>query len=548
MKAASQMVALASGGPVMEQAIPSRSAFKDPFAKKSIDGLLVHPVPPVELCFWKQRSSILPQIIRALEVGIESYGYDFIIAEEMNDEKEKAAIWAAIKGEINPLTGLAYAKTIEELLNREIELCERFYDYFSPFESFIDIRRKFRNDRETVGAWAMEVLRDGFGIPCGGEHVPAHEVGLLEKDDTATEIEFARIGRDWKWVTDTRPVFFRRYVQIKGGSKRYYRQFGDPRPLSYINGKTLLSADAKSAATEIIYAPVYVPGTDYGLPDWSSQIYNIGGSHLMEKGNMSYFANSMIPAIFMAILGGGKVTQEELKKLAGEFEKVKGDPSQTKLLAVQLPAGMAENDPTGKANKPDLVLKFLKDQQRNDATHTVYGKINDEKLLSSRAVPPIAIGRSGDYTRATVFGALSMFEDRTCRPERNQFDWTMNRIIVEMRVRFHEFQSRGPDLSDPDSIARLVDACSRAGGLSINGCIQIANKALGTKVPPYPGPDGDLPIAVVLEKIRAQAALQGPRVALTAEDSEKHMKQFTQMFGNWLMHCRDHARRLSDAA
>jgi capsid portal protein len=387
----------------------------------------------------------------------------------------------------------------------------------------------------------MEVLRDAVGIPCGGEHMPSYQVRLLAADSKSTEVMMRRIGHDWRWKIEERDYFFRRFVQIRGGAKRYYKQFGDPREFSYIDGKEITSRDAETSATELIYCPNYVPGTEYGMPDWSGQALNIGGSFRMERGNFRYFANNMIPALFLLVMGGKKIGEKGFKKIMAAFDEAKGDDSQSRLVGVQLPSDASDTSTNGKIDVPKVLLQAMTQYQRNDATHQNYDERNMKKIMSTKRLPPLIIGLSSDYNRATSDAAMLMWERQVCGPERNQFDDQQNRLIVNaMGVRFHEFRSNEPDLSDPEIIARVSDAIGRHGGISINSAIDQGNKLLGTNVPPYPGEDGNLPLDIVLEKMKSRA--QDGGLQLSDENVERTSAAITDFLTKILLYIHDNVK------
>jgi capsid portal protein len=554
-KTVGQVVALVSGsGPTQGKlGAPSRAVIDDPFERMQIDGIVLPPVSPLEWCRLSRVSNILPQMMRALEIGIEGYGYHFPESPEVQTDEQKAEVWAGIEKEMGAMAGTSeverpvhfiVAKDMDELLDRELEALERAFDHFSPFESFVDVRRNLRNDKESIGYWTMETLRDGIGRICGGAHVPSYQVRLTVIDEEPTDFEYRYIGHDWTWRTETRQAYFRRFVQIKGQRKHYYKQFGDPRNYSYLSGREITNPDARTAANELIYCRNYVAGTDYGMPDWSGQAANIGGSYKLEQANFRHFASKMIPAMILLVMGGSQITQGDLDRIFEEFEKIKGDDSENKIMIVQLPSGIQDVAAGGKIDSPKAILQGLTQLQKQDATHLKYNDANIKGLMSARRIPPILLGMSADYNRATSDAAERMFERYVAKPERNQFDFLINRLwVMNMGIRFHEFESKGPDLTDTEVIARVGAAVASMGGVSIDAAIELGNKWLGLDVEPMGGEDGKLPIAVLIEKYRAQS-FQMP-VGLT-EDANTQGR-LTDLLTRTLVHVHEQARRSRDA-
>jgi capsid portal protein len=294
-------------------------------------------------------------------------------------------------------------------------------------------------------------------------------------------------------------------VQIKGGTKRFYKQFGDPRDYDYKTGKIISSDEAniENMATEIIYCPNYVAGTDYGMPDWASQAYNIGGCFRAERGNFRHFANNLIPAIFMLIMGGDRLGKVGINNILNAFDEAKGDDSQSKMVAAQIPSGTVATSSDGKIDQPKVLFHFLRQYQKQDATFRQYIDDCMKKLMSANRVPPILLGLSSDYNRAVAEAALEMFEKLVCRPERNQFDSLINRLILtDMGIRFHEFVSRAPNLSNSETMARVIDSLSKVGGIPQSTARELADRLLDINTPKIEE-YGDDCKEMAIEKLRA---------------------------------------------
>ncbi|MBV6342441.1 hypothetical protein [Candidatus Magnetobacterium casense] len=556
-KACEQLVVLASGSGRSENLMtPSRSVFDDPFEGRTINGMIKPRVPSHVLCLMAHTSIILPQIFRALEIGIESFGHHYkpLLVKE-NDkyydpkDPKKGDIASLIADEPDPVTGEKYGNDMAKVLDGEIERLERFYDNFATYQSFTDVRMQFRSDKEHVGFWTMEVLRDGRSIPCGGEHVPSYQVRLLVRDSRPTDVTIPRVGHNWRWVMDERPYYFRRYVQIRGNAKHYFKQFGDPRNFSYINGKQIADADAASAATEMIFCANYTPGTEYGEPDWLPHMHGIGGVFRAEMENFNFFANKLIPAILLLIMGGARQGDKAIARLLDAFDECKGENSQNRVVAAQIPSGAAEVTAggVGKIDSPKALVHVLTQIQKQDATFQGYIENHIKRLMSSKRIPPLLLGLSSDYNKATSDAAERMCERWIAKPQRNQFDDLQNKTILPaMYIRFHEFESDGPDLSDMDTVARMIDATGRMGGLSINAVRELANKHLGTRMPLYEDREGNMSIQEVVEGIRAQ--FMGSPVQMGEKQKNKMAEALVEMMTDTLLHIRNHAKRLDKAA
>jgi len=272
-RAATKVVALALDTKIG----PSRGAFGDPFESMSISGIIPPPINPQYYCQMARMSNVLPQLFKALEVGIESYGHSYECF--LKTEEEKKLAWDLVKDE-KDVEGkkTITAENIDELLDQEKERLEWVFDYFNPFESFVDIRKKDRADKETIGWWTMEIQRDDVRRISGGGHLPAYQMRLMKMDEDPIYVKIKKLNRKWQWSEVEQAVYFRRFVQVIGNTKRYFKQFGDPRDYSWKTGKPISHPTPENEATEVIYCGNYVAGTPYGMPDWSGQMANVGGS------------------------------------------------------------------------------------------------------------------------------------------------------------------------------------------------------------------------------------------------------------------------------
>ena len=76
-------------------------------------------------------------------------------------------------------------------------------------------------------------------------------------------------------------------------------------------------------------------------------------------------------------------------------------------------------------------------------------------------------GESKDFNRATAESALRFAEDQVFQPERDEFDFLMNRkVLADMGVRFWKFRSQTPVTRDPERMTEMVERLVRVGVLT----------------------------------------------------------------------------------
>src|SRR6185295_11068400 len=109
--------------------------------------------------------------------------------------------------------------------------------------SFVDLRRATRQELEVTGNAYWEVLRTGAGQIGRFVQVPAYSVRLLPLDTEAVEVrERVRIS---PIAFDTVSVRrrLRRFVQVQGGDRVFFKTLGDPRIVSRLTGKVFPSLE-----------------------------------------------------------------------------------------------------------------------------------------------------------------------------------------------------------------------------------------------------------------------------------------------------------------
>ena len=82
-------------------------------------------------------------------------------------------------------------------------------------------------------------------------------------------------------------------------------------------------------------------------------------------------------------------------------------------------------------------------------------------------LPKLLRGESRDFNRATAESALRFAEDQVFQPERDEFDFLMNRrLLADMGIRFWRFRSQTPVTRDPERMTTMVEKLVRIGVLT----------------------------------------------------------------------------------
>jgi PBSX family phage portal protein len=450
-------------------------------------GAMEPPYDPLALCLLMEHSNSLRQNIDAYAVNIDGYGHRLEPAIDFEDEDadEKVAecvylerVAARESGELadgvdlepSPEDVATRRKELKRLARVERARLNSFFSYCVFDHSFVDLRRRSRQDLETTGNAYWEALRDGRDAIARLVHVPSYTVRLLPLDEHPVEIaDRIQISPvSYESVSTKRRL--RRYVQIQGIERVFFKAFGDPRVISRKSGEvfedveSLLKADSEDGpATELIHFAIHSPRSPYGVPRWVGTLLAVLGSRQMEEVNYLYFDNKAVPPLAL-LISGGKLSEASVPRIERYIEEnLKGKDNFHKVLILEAegPGGAGEHA------RAKIELKPLTDAQQQDALFQLYDERNIDKVGAAFRVPRLLRGESRDFNRAVADAQLRFAEDQVFQPERDEFDYLINRrLLADMGIRFWHFRSQTPVTRDPERLTGMVEKLVRVGVLT----------------------------------------------------------------------------------
>ena len=168
-------------------------------------GALEPPYDPETLCLLVEHSHALRQNLDAYAVNIDGFGHRFepAIDFEAEDADRRVAdalflerVAAQERGELAAGTPLqpsddevaARKQDLVHLARIERARLQSLFDFCCFDHSFVDLRRRTRQDLETTGNAYWEVLRDGRGQLARLVYVPSHTVRLMPLDAKPIEV------------------------------------------------------------------------------------------------------------------------------------------------------------------------------------------------------------------------------------------------------------------------------------------------------------------------------------------------------------------------
>ncbi|MFZ5784926.1 MAG: phage portal protein [Acidobacteriota bacterium] len=465
----------------------SLAAGEDLSAAFASAGALVPPYDPEALCLVIEHSNSLRQNVDAYATNIDGFGHrlepaiDFdaddadrhvadCIALERQAAKERGELPA--DAAIEPTEDEVAARKRELMLLARAERArlESFFDFCCFDHSFVDLRRRTRQDLEVTGNAYWEVLRNNRGELARLVHVAAQSVRLLPLDPAPVEFEEKVRVSPVAYETTSARRRLRRFVQIQGVESVFFKTFGDPRVVSKKTGEVFPDAGMllrtrpdDAPATELLHFAIHSPRSPYGVPRWVGTLLSVLGSRQMEEVNYLYFENKSVPPLAL-LVSGGKLSEASVPRIERFIEEnLKGKNNFHKVLILEAEGGTG----SGENARAKIELRPLTDAQQQDALFQLYDERNIDKVGSAFRLPRLLRGESKDFNRATAESALRFAEDQVFQPERAEFDFLINRkLLADMGIRFWRFRSQTPVTRDPERMTAMVERLVRVGVLT----------------------------------------------------------------------------------
>lgn len=485
---------------------PSQVTGEDPFASLAARGMTVEPpFDMLTLTTLPEHNSELTQTIEAMETNIDATGHRFVPRVKLNKD------------------------TPEKLLNavRKEDVALQNFFMYATVESFPEFRMKLRKDKETTGGSYFEVLRDSTDRVSGFTHMPSYQVRLGRMEDDPVLMDRKILELQLSGAVKVRTVKqwrrFRRFVQsrfvssrglnstVQGHKVRWFKEFGDRRDYSNKTGKLMTEAEASKAgvagkANEVIFIRMYNPRTPYGTPRYIGNLLSIFGDRAAEEINYVTFRNNNIPS--MAVLvSNGQLTEGTVERIESFVEsQIQGSDNYSKFLVI-------EGEPTDEEGEDgghiSITIQPLTKDQHTDAMFQDYSSNNQDKIRRAFRLPPIFVGRSDDYTRATAESSRRLADEQIFAPERMIWDELMNRVVFpEMGIIYHKYKSNTPNTTDNTQLVKILAGAEKTGGMTPRIARILLEDILGMQLPEFKSfdegddeaMDPDMPFSLTMAK------------------------------------------------
>ena len=126
-------------------------------------------------------------------------------------------------------------------------------------------------------------------------------------------------------------------------------------------------------------------------------------------------------------------------------------------------------------------------------------------------MPPIFVGATDGYTKATAETSRRLADEQIFGPERAEFDWEMNNVVLpRLGARYWLFESNTPNVTDNRELVSMLSVAERTGGITPRLSRKIITDVFPAAADGIPAIDPekfdpDLPFSLtVAEKVKNQ--------------------------------------------
>lgn len=497
------------------------------------------PYDPTYLSWLYEHANALRQNVDAYKTNIDGFGHGFeplidlrhagardLVSDALMIE---AAEKARQKGTGDLLAKLPPSdedidKKIAELkytARLEKARAESFFDNCVADESFVSLRRRTREDIEVTGNGYWEVIRNDAGELSQFAYMPSRSMRVAKKRSKTKSVnQRVKLGA-LAFRDETFRRSFRRYMQVGSDDATYFKEFGDSSTiLSSKTGREFNSPEELLAeegadvapANECIHFKIHSQNNgSYGVPRWIGNLLSILGSRSAEEVNLAYFESKSIPPLAV-LVSGGRLAADAVTRIQDFVEKeIKGKKNFHKILVIEAETSAGAIGLQDAAGSLRVEIKQLTDAQLKDGLFLQYDAANMDKVGMGFRLPRMLRGDVRDFNRSTAEAALDFAESQVFNPERNDFDFLVNRFVLpEISITLWKFKSNGPRLSDSQSWGEMIAKLTVAGVLTPADAREIAGqKVLSNELPLIKADWVNQPLALTIAGVQADLEVDG---------------------------------------
>jgi capsid portal protein len=229
----------------------------------------------------------------------------------------------------------------------------------------------------------------------------------------------------------------------------------------------------------------------YGIPRWISQTPNILGSREVEEVNLEYFEENTVPPIMISV-SNGRLTKESFETLERIFQENRGRDAQHRVVLIE---AVTETVGLEEKSTASIQVDKLADARQSDGLFKAYDDSNISKVLSSFRIDPLLVGMGGSKTFASANVSMYVTESQVFQPDRADHDEFINMHFINhpsgLGLKTCKLESRGPTVTNPEQIIRMLTAINVMGGVTPRTAIDTINETMQLSLEQYPMPNED---------------------------------------------------------
>lgn len=416
--------------------------------------------------------------------------------------------------EIDDEEVLAKVEALRGQLRRERFVADAWFANCCSETSFERLRRDMRWDYEAIGWTCLELIEDGYGRLVRIAYVPPQTVRPVADMGEAVEViepnpvtplsegrELRVMRRLW------------RYVQRVNGKMVYFKHPSDPRTISRYTGK--IYADEKEMlrkeehaepANALLWMAHHNPRTPCSPPRWVGNLLRVIGTREADETNYYHLRNKTMAGGILFVNGGklGRGVKDRLERaIANELQ---GSENTSRILVVEaVPTG--KTAPGERQVLPEMSFQNLRDPSAGEGMFAAYDERASDSIGASFRQSPMLRGYTpSDLNRATAEASIRFAEDQVYQPEREDFDWLINKYLMpRIGVRLLRFVSNTPPTRSVEEVGEFVKNVAPHGGLLPSEIRSLSAKALNTELEPVEGDWAGHPMVLTLAGIGPSA-------------------------------------------
>lgn len=496
-------------------------------------GALEPPFDLSTLCSLFGHSNSLRPNVDAYTTNIDAFGHRFdpiidLKARDADEQISDALFIQALDDSDDPSDLESVSQPTSEAVSQrkknlgleqrvERHRLETFFDFCCIDKSFTALRRETRQDIEVTGNGYWETLRNGNGKVAQFTYMPSFTIRLMPLDPEPIEVNVRVRTSPFTFQIVKMKKRFRRYVQAFQTRAIFFKELGDPRTISnmtgtiYRNEEDMFRAegeDGAKPATEIIHFSIHNPESSYGVPRWIGTLLAVIGSRQSEEVNFMYFDNKSVPPMAIMV-SGGSLSKDSITRIQDFIQNnIKGRRNFHSIMIIEAETGSTKTEAEN-AGRVKIDMKPLTGATHNDALFQKYDERNIDKVGMAFRMPRMLRGDIRDFNRATADAALNFAEMQVFQPERESFDFVINRRILlqEFGVKFWRFMSNAPVTRNPTDMANIIRNLSNANVLTPEIGLQLAQDVFNKVFPSIDADWAKQPIALTVAGIPVNAPL-----------------------------------------